>query len=494
MEVRCGKCNKLFRVADDKIVGAGVKFKCTRCNEYVKITREDFEAYRLSHVSEPAPAEMAYAEPGIQPTPEMASTSFSVPEAEQPPFEMTSAPEPAAISGPSMELTGYDISDLASPQTEAHEPEPPAPEPPAPQPQPVRREPARPSAAPLPPKDESTIHPLISGTAAGAAAGLGCALPITAVTLLGIGALSAYIKRPPADFPLWYSILIAALSMMGFGIVIGVVLAIIQARAKRRIFSVIGVLIGTFLSGLIGAAHGAAVAFGLGAVLSTVLIAGSAMGWAIKGLLLSIVVVIIRRTIMSGRKESFSSGLAGAQVLWLVLAAAIVGAGVYSEVMSASALKTAKDQAVGTVQELVTPEGLQVGNLAGYIDQNGDLVITGIVENVSDKEKSVWYLVAEVYDNQGSVLAKAKLLNGKQLYSIRDYEILAKRGANVKEMREQAMKEKGAALQPKAVVNFEMRIMEPPVGITAFIVTPQPLDPVQMLKDMAEEMKQMQAK
>ncbi len=48
MEVRCGACNKLFRVSDDKITGRGIKFPCTRCGEYVRITQEDFQNYTLS--------------------------------------------------------------------------------------------------------------------------------------------------------------------------------------------------------------------------------------------------------------------------------------------------------------------------------------------------------------------------------------------------------------------------------------------------------------
>ena len=48
MEIRCGKCDKLFRVADEKITGRGIKFSCTRCGDTVRITREDFNAYMLS--------------------------------------------------------------------------------------------------------------------------------------------------------------------------------------------------------------------------------------------------------------------------------------------------------------------------------------------------------------------------------------------------------------------------------------------------------------
>jgi predicted Zn finger-like uncharacterized protein len=48
MEVQCGACNKLFRVSDDKITGRGIKFPCTRCGEYVRITQEDLQNYTMS--------------------------------------------------------------------------------------------------------------------------------------------------------------------------------------------------------------------------------------------------------------------------------------------------------------------------------------------------------------------------------------------------------------------------------------------------------------
>src|SRR3990172_5020999 len=55
MEIRCGSCNKLFRISDDRIIGKGIKFACTRCNETIKITREEFEAYTLSRTADSAP-------------------------------------------------------------------------------------------------------------------------------------------------------------------------------------------------------------------------------------------------------------------------------------------------------------------------------------------------------------------------------------------------------------------------------------------------------
>jgi predicted Zn finger-like uncharacterized protein len=63
METRCKKCNKLFRVSDDKITGTGIKFPCTRCGDYVKITREDFEHYTLSRGAEAVPADLFEQKP-----------------------------------------------------------------------------------------------------------------------------------------------------------------------------------------------------------------------------------------------------------------------------------------------------------------------------------------------------------------------------------------------------------------------------------------------
>ena len=43
METRCGNCNKLFRVADEKIAGSGIRFKCSRCGQVITITKDDLD-------------------------------------------------------------------------------------------------------------------------------------------------------------------------------------------------------------------------------------------------------------------------------------------------------------------------------------------------------------------------------------------------------------------------------------------------------------------
>jgi hypothetical protein len=345
------------------------------------------------------------------------------------------------------------------------------------------------------PKQETqdTVHPFASGSAAGAIGGLGCFLPVLAVMLLGIGALSALVSKTSADMPIFFTIAMSVASFTGFGIVIGVVLAMIQAGTDKKIFSFLGVLLGAFFGLVIGGVQGLAASMGSGAVIVTALVVSGALRWGVKALLVSIVVVLVRRLMLSSKKESFSARLSAAQILGIILSVAVVGLAGYSEVRSAVQMRSTTEKVTDVFNNMTSTEGLRMTNPpSGYIDTNGDLVIAGIVENTTDKEKPVWYVVAEVFDAQGKVLIQAKSLNGKQHYTPGDYDVLAKRGVNVQELQTKNLQEQGAPIPPKGIVNFEIRIMEPPVGIATFNATLQKFDPLQMMKEAAEEMKQKQ--
>ena len=269
------------------------------------------------------------------------------------------------------------------------------------------------------------------------------------------------------------------------------VLAILQSAVRVKMFSFLGVVISALFGGILGAAQGFAVSFGSDAMVSVPIIMVLAAKWSVQALLVGIAVVIIRRVMMSPRRESFSSRLSVVQVLGVVLSLSIVGAAVYGEVMSSSEMSTAKDGAVSALRQLASPEGLQVINQSGYIDPNrqGDLVITGVVQNTTGVEKAAWYLVADVYDARGSVLAKARMLNGMQMFSKRDLDILAKRGENVQDLKNKMTGAQGAGLAPQGMVNFEVRIVEPPAGITSFMATLQQIDLMQLFREVAEETK-----
>src|SRR5512147_2168608 len=99
MEVRCGKCNKLFRVSDDKITGRGVKFSCTRCGESVKITREEFENYSLAQSAVSA-LDLFQPQTGPAAAPEPETETAAAKGGEEAAFAETAGEGPK-ITGPS---------------------------------------------------------------------------------------------------------------------------------------------------------------------------------------------------------------------------------------------------------------------------------------------------------------------------------------------------------------------------------------------------------
>jgi phage FluMu protein Com len=341
MEVRCGKCNKLFRVSDDKITGTGIKFVCTRCSEYVKITREEFEHYTLSKSVIPS-LDIPAPKPAAEPAP-----------AGPPPAQP--APEPVRESMPEAKTESQpDLMPAPAPQ-------------PTTEPAAVNKsipEPVRPAAPAAPPSGQTSAPTAPKKEHARPAA------PVERKTV---------IAAPPA----------------------------VPSRSGN------------------------------------------------------LFIVLIVALILSG----------------------LAGYGVYAYLTSSS--KHGKE----TAQETSSIEGLRISNVAGSMDANGDLVITGVVENTLDQEKTAWYVVVEVYDAQGTVLNKIRLLNGKQLYTRRDYEILAKRGVNIQDLKAKTLQEQGVVILPKSSVTFEMRYVQPPIGIASFNATLQPFDPVRLFKEIAEDLK-----
>jgi predicted Zn finger-like uncharacterized protein len=368
MEVRCKKCDKLFRVSDDKITGAGIKFPCTRCGEYVRITREDFEQYTLARGAEAVPN---LFEPKPKPDeaplwPEAAAahteyesrtfgnttqaTRENVSEEKAPLFVEPDHLTPASTANAEsyveikpeslMQVKPKD-EPLAEPQPEQR-PEP-KPSPPV-QPAVPRKEYARPAAPTASPVAErmviEPIHPL---------------------------------KHSPS------------------------------------------------------------------------------------GLMLLLVMLII---------------------------AGLVACGIYFYLQSSSPSPQKGKEAV---HETTSIEGLQITNPTGSMEANGDLLISGVIENATVKEKTSWYVLAVVNDAQGSELTKIRILNGKQIYTRRDYDILAGRGVDVQELKTKSLQEKGVVIPPMGSVKFEVRYLQPAPGIASFHTQVLPVDPVQLNKEIAAE-------
>ena len=389
MEIRCGSCRKLFRVADEKITGSGIKFKCTRCSEYVKITREDFENYKLSQGAAPVL-------PSLEPVTPASTIGTSQPEATGresapvvPPVKGPEPPVPPAAEAPS-------FTEPASPVAK------PAPEPesgPVIHVEPVA-EPIQDTKPAIGPESEKAIHtePV--------------AKPMPEVKPV---APSKTEPLRPSTQPSSGTERISA-----------------PARPAATVADVI----------------------------AAAPLARPSSGK--KYLILILLILVL-----------------GAAAFFILRMA---GYNVFPFTRSASKAEVA-------TKMLTSPEGLQITSASGSLDQNHDLIVSGVISNTADKEKAAWYVVVDVYDAQGTVLVRARMLNGKQLYTKRDYEILAKRGVDVQELKAKALQDQGVVIPPKGSVPFEIRFLEPPIGIASFNASLQPFDPEQLFKEIAEEQK-----
>lgn len=399
MEVRCGKCNKLFRVADDKITGTGIKFPCTRCGTYVRITHEDLEQYTVSHsavsfldrfepkpspeAAEPAAMETVPQEHGSQTFDLTAQATHGHELEEKPPLFVEPehlTPASAAKTEPAVEL----------------------------KPEPLMQSKPK-TAPPVEPKPEPKLEPFFVPKQKAGPAPEKEAFPEPARP-------TPPVSSPPAP-P-------------------------IQTAMPKKEY-----------------ARSAAPAASPTA-----------------------------ERIARGPRPSHS----GQMILVLVITLIILGLAAYGihfylqeSPPSPSPLPGRRE----VPRETVSIEGLQVVNVGGSVQENGDLFITGVIQNSIEKERTSWYVVAEVYNAQGAVLSKIRLLNGKQVYSRRDYDILAGRGVNVQELKAKNIQDMGVVIPPKGMINFEMRYLQPPAGIASFVAQALPFDPVQLQKEIAEEIK-----
>jgi hypothetical protein len=167
-----------------------------------------------------------------------------------------------------------------------------------------------------------------------------------------------------------------------------------------------------------------------------------------------------------------------------LIIAGLVAGGIYFYLQPSPAPPQMGKEAV---REMTSIEGLQIVNPAGSQEPNGDLLISGVIENSTAKEKTSWYVLAVVNDAQGAELTKIGILNGKQIYTRRDYDILAGRGVNVQELKMKSLQEKGVVIPPMGSVKFEVRYLQPAPGIASFHTQVLPVDHVQLNKEIAAE-------
>lgn len=329
---------------------------------------------------------------------------------------------------------------------------------------------------------QDEMHPLASGTLTGAVAGLGCAVPLIALVVAGFGML-AQLMPFFAGLSLFPLAALLGSGIISMSIMIGVMIALVQARAGKKLFFLVNILIGTVFGAAFGAAESAMLSLVTGMGPNVSLIVTNAVMAAVTAFVLSIVVVIARRLMVNEKDETFSAGLSGARKAGVALALGVVlfavyQNGTYTARMEQAAKDALQKPAAASKQPAITAAGLQVVNSHGYIDKTtGDLVVSGVVRNTTDKPKLGWYLVTEVRDAKEAVLKTARMVNGVQLYSEDELDVLSKRGEKSEDIREKlaAVMDRGV-IPAEGSVPFEVRVLNPPAESERFLPTLQPLD------------------
>lgn len=331
------------------------------------------------------------------------------------------------------------------------------------------------------PGASAEIHPFASGNATGAVAGLGCALPLVAVMTLGVGMMAKFLPLY-AGLPLWHLAAIAGMVVVSMGVMIGIMISLVQARAGKKLFFLVNIFIGTVFGAGFGAAESVikSLVTGTGPNIPQIIAGSIAMGSF--AFVLSLLVVIARRVLVITKEETFSATLSGLQKAGLAVSlaiflAAVYAVGTFAGKLEQSVKESQQQPAHASRNMLVSPEGLQVNNAHGYFDPaTGDLVITGSVQNTTDKPKAGWYLVTEVRDVKETVLATVRMVNGIQIYSKAEHELLAKRGGKIEELQKKMASLRETMIAPKGSIPFEVRFMNPPAGSAGFLPTLRAFD------------------
>ncbi len=302
----------------------------------------------------------------------------------------------------------------------------------------------------------SGTNPVVTGAYAGALGGLGCALPLIAMMMLGIGFLSLGMNVP--GYGAAAAILIVLLKMLSAGVLIGISLAFIGAKTEINVWSFPGAFIGAFIGGAIGLISGLFLGTGIGGVFGTALIFGSVVGWVVKAVLVSAVVILFRNFVLSSGDEGpLSAPLSAKQMTTVGLLFFLM---VFTIVMDMKAQHSVR-AAIAETRQGLSAEGLRVADQQSSLNDQGDLVVSGKVMNNSKDDKMGWLLIAEMRDESGAVLKKAMMMNGIQMHSMRDAEIFRKRNQSVP--RPEPGDPKTAPLiKSGESVPFELTFLEPP--------------------------------
>ena len=512
MDVRCGNCNKLFRVADEKIAGKGIKFRCSKCSDVVTITKEDYDDYLQREAakaelagkpaSSAAATESASPAPPAPPQPQAPAESQAPAERSVPEPQPAPSQEEAQTSShhmPSASLSDFDFSDpheaaqnkgdesfgstdftFAAPPDHAPAASPEPQQQTAPEPEPemdlsaALRMPDEPMTEEEPQRSAPEPEPEIDLSSA-------LRMPDEPMTeeephLTGPGPeeeqeidLAAALKMP--DEP------VEERKPQPAPVVAAPKAAPVPEQERRP------------------EPEAEPEDEDLGKALAMPQTEDPSEEPAHE-----------RSASHHGSDEDTvvqpaAERKVGSMTMAVIagsffIVAGLIGYG-YLARSSAPEKRTvgysqpAPKTAPKAAPAIVTPEGILVKNAAAYRDPaTGDIVITAVIQNTTDVQKAGWYLVATLYDAQDKPLADVRMANGQQLYSGKDYELLGKRGAKIDEVKARIRQAGNNPMPPQGSASIELRVMDPPAGSSGFLPVLQSFAPSQVFGGTSGEAQQ----
>jgi len=488
MEVRCGGCNKLFRIPDEKITGKGIKFSCTRCHETVKVTREEFERYtlpkssaavldRIEEKTKPAavqapteekavpvePDSVATAEDHIEPAAPVSQFEAQTQPAEEYPQmpETTAVPEQKEFEHGTSSVSAIPREEQSLPAAER---EPSFEHVTAPEPASEPVQPPEPSASEFQPEQvqqaESSRAELTSEKESEPA--IETKVKLERIEEKIISSEQKQESQPQQQEPVMVpeqSPTAEPAPVLKPAVPEPIVEAPRQEKEQKpepeRQTRQAKASHGSLVTPAIPKHEPAP--YATSPTIRSVPVAPETPSRSVNRFLVYTVILVI---------------------------IGMIGYGVYTYMGH----KTQKREDL--LKELSSTEGLHISSASGNIDSNGDLLIKCVIENSLDRERPVWYVVVDIYSAQGSLLGRIRSINGKQMYTQRDYDILSKRGMNIQELKAKNLEDQGVTIPPKGSVTFELKYVQPLSGAASVTATVSPFDPIRMFKELAEEIQQ----
>jgi hypothetical protein len=228
-----------------------------------------------------------------------------------------------------------------------------------------------------------------------------------------------------------------------------------------------GIFVGTFMGGFLGAA----------------VLIGSVVSWLIKAILVTTVVILIRKSVFWGGEGDLQTLLSDRQKAAVGLLFFLMVFTIAMEVKGHFHTKTE----YGEAMKELSAEGLLLKSPDKSSDANGDLVIGGTVANTTDKDKTGWLLTAELLDEGDKVIRKATLMNGIQMHSAKEIEILRKRGQTVPGIAPAEAADK-MIIKSGDSVAFAVRFIDPPKTYKDYALKLRNLDQETMKELISESL------